>query len=53
MHQDLECTCVIEHSYANRIHGKIGREVLQTYEYTSIENITYMVAIILRVRVDV
>ena len=53
MHQDLQYTCVIKHSYANRTRGKIGREVLQTYEYTSTENITYVVAIILRVRVDV
>ncbi len=53
MQQDLQCTCVIEHSYANRTRGKIGRELLQTYEYTITENITYVVAIILRVRVDV
>ena len=29
----MKCTCVIEHSYAKRTHGKIVRELLQTYEY--------------------
>ena len=48
----IKCTYVIEHSYANRSRGKIGRELLQTYEYKITANITHVVAITLRLRVD-
>ncbi len=52
MHEDSQYTCVTEHSYASRTLGKIGREFVQTYQYTSTEKRTYIVAIILRMRVD-